>query len=73
MTRIDLDKGNPGVLTKEEFKVALQEFFSGKDYHFMGKTDENLDALVSAAEKELEVKGQDSLDYKNLFLEVMIL
>ena len=70
MTRIDLEKGNPGVLTREEFKVALQEFFSGKDYHFLGKTDENLDALVRAAEMELEAKSEESLDYKNLFLEV---
>jgi len=48
----------------------LQEFFSGKDYFFLGKTDENIDALVHAAENQLEAKEQDTLDYKNLFLEV---
>ena len=63
MTKLDADKGNPGVLTKEEFKVALQEYFPQRN-------EEDIDKACAAAEVDLEAKDSDTLDYKSLFMEV---
>ena len=64
LTKLDADKGNPGVLTKEEFKVALQEYFPQR-------SEEDIDKACNAAEVDLEAKDSDTLDYKSLFMEVL--
>ena len=63
LTKIDVDKGNQGVLTKADFKEAVQEFFPQRD-------EENVIMLVKAAEAELDAKEADTLDYKSLFFQV---
>ena len=63
MTKIDADKGNSGVLTKEEFKAALQEYFPQR-------SEEDIDKACVAAEHDLEARDSDTLDYKSLFMEV---
>ena len=63
LTKVDLDKGNQGVLTKAEFKHALQDFFSQRD-------EENIVMLIKAAESELDAQDVDTINYKSLFIQV---
>ncbi len=60
--KMDVDKGNTGALTPEDFVVVLKEFFPAKEEAF-------IDALVKAAEEELGTT--DKFAYKDLFLEVL--
>lgn len=64
LTKIDVDKGNQGSLSKEDFKACLQEYFPERD-------EESITALVEMAEEELEAKEAETLEYKNLFMEVL--
>lgn len=63
MTKLDVDRGNQGILNKSDFKDGLQEFFAQRD-------EENIVMLVKAAETELDAKEADTLDYKSLFFQV---
>lgn len=62
--KMDVDKGNTGQLTPEDFVVVLKEFFPLKE-------ESSIDALVKAAEQELGTT--DKFQYKELFLEVLFL
>ena len=59
--KMDVDKGNTGQLSREDFIIVLREYFPLKD-------DSQIEALVKAAELELE--ASDKFQYKKLFREV---
>ena len=65
LTKLDVDKGNQGALSRAEFEEVLREVFSTAD-------DDAIAGLLKAADTELEVKEDEeaSIDYKNLFMEV---
>ena len=50
-------------MVREDMKGALRDFFSEK-------SEESLQLLIDAAETELEAKEVETLEYKNLFMEV---
>ncbi|KAK2189473.1 hypothetical protein NP493_106g07058 [Ridgeia piscesae] len=62
LTKLDVENGNPGTLNKLEFQEALGQYFPDK-------SQEDVIVLLGAAEKELEAKDIDDLEYKNLFME----
>ena len=66
---LDAETGNTGVIHKDDFRQSLQEFFSGKAYHFLGKDEESILRLVRIAETELDARVEDKLEYRDLFLE----
>ena len=66
LTKMDVEKGNPGSLTKDEFKKGVEEYFGT---HI---TDEEAISLLRAAETELEAKDLEEIEYKNLFTEVVL-
>jgi len=47
------------------FKLAITDFFEESD-----KSDAEIDALVKAAEQELDATDLNMIEYTNLFLEV---
>ena len=59
----DVDQGNQGTMVREDIKGALRDFFPEK-------SEESLQLLIDAAETELEAKEVETLEYKNLFMEV---
>ncbi|CAH1779147.1 unnamed protein product [Owenia fusiformis] len=62
LTQADADKGNTGTLTKEDFKIALQQYYPEKD-------EEKINKLIEQAEIELEAKDEEVLEYRNMFME----
>jgi len=60
LTKIDVDRGNQGALTREDLEVAFKEYFPTRD-------QDSILTLVKAAETELDAKELDLLDYKQLF------
>ncbi len=63
LTKVDVEKGNLGTLSKEDFQAVLQAYFPHR-------TEENILLLLRAAETQLEAKEEEVLEYKNLFMEV---
>lgn len=63
LTKIDMDKGNQGKLSKADFREGVSSYFSDID-------TETLNTMVRAAETEIEDKDADEIEYKNLFMEV---
>lgn len=61
--KIDLEKGNPGKITKEELRQGLKEIYPTID-------PETIVAIISAAEIELDAKDTDEIDYQEMFKEV---
>jgi Ca2+-binding EF-hand superfamily protein len=61
--KIDLEKGNPGKITKEELRQGLKEIYPMID-------PETIVAIISAAEIELDAKDTDEIDYQEMFKEV---
>ena len=70
LTKIDVEGGNQGELKKEEFCNAVAEYMEGLTQQVMD--GESLATLGKAAETELEAKDVETLEYKNLFMEVCI-
>lgn len=62
LTKVDVEKGNPGKLSREEFQQVLKDFFSKIP-------EDRLTRLMKAVDIELETKEADELEYKNLFME----
>ncbi|XP_064611191.1 translin-associated factor X-interacting protein 1-like isoform X2 [Liolophura sinensis] len=62
LTKVDVEKGNPGKLSREEFQQVLKEFFPQIP-------EDRLTRLMKAVDIELETKEADELEYKNLFME----
>lgn len=60
--KIDLEKGNPGKITKEELRQGLKEIYPTID-------PETIVAIISAAEIELDAKDTDEIDYQEMFKE----
>ena len=63
LTKIDMDKGNQGKLSKADFREGVSSYLPDIDA-------ETLNALMRAAETEMEDKEAEELEYKNLFMEV---
>ena len=64
LTKNDLEKGNQGSLSKQEFEELLKEFLEGAD-------EESIASLINAASNEMEMGEEDvTIEYKNLFMEV---
>ena len=66
LTKIDMDKGNQGKLSKADFREGVKSYLTDID-------DETLNSMMRAAETEMEDKESDELEYKNLFMEVSLL
>lgn len=62
LTNIDLDKGNTNKLSKADFREGLSTFLVGVDA-------DTLNALMRAAESEMDDKDSDMVEYKNFFME----
>ena len=63
LTKLDMDKGNVGKLSKADFREGISSYLTDVD-------EETLNALMRAAETEMEDKEADEIEYKNLFMEV---
>ena len=63
LTTIDVEKGNPGKISKDEMRNGIRTVFPSVD-------DEAINAMVKGAEVELDAKETDEIDYKELFKEV---
>ena len=63
--KIDLDKGNPGKITKDELRQGLKDVFPNID-------PESIVSIISAAELELDAKDAEELDYQEMFKEVCV-
>ncbi|WAR12866.1 TXIP1-like protein, partial [Mya arenaria] len=62
LTTIDMDKGNQGKLSKADFREGLASYLTGVDADM-------LNAMMRAAESEMDNKEADEIEYKNLFME----
>ncbi|KAK3085940.1 hypothetical protein FSP39_011055 [Pinctada imbricata] len=62
LTKIDVDKGNPGTITKAELRNGIQTIFPAI-------SEESLEAMMKAGEVELDNKESDEVDYKEVFKE----
>ncbi|XP_045191892.2 translin-associated factor X-interacting protein 1-like [Mercenaria mercenaria] len=62
LTTIDMDKGNQGKLSKADFREGLASYLIGVDA-------DTLNAMMRAAESEMDNKEVDEIEYKNLFME----
>ncbi|KAK6185214.1 hypothetical protein SNE40_007497 [Patella caerulea] len=58
----DMENGNQGTLSKDDFKEGLKEFLVGVE-------EDALTVLLKAAETELDANDTANLEYKNLFTE----
>lgn len=67
---MDVDKGSLGELTKDDFRAGLGEYLEGLMLQVID--DETMNNLVKAAESELDAKDAETLQYKNLFMEVSL-
>ena len=64
LTKHDLEKGNQGALSKQEFEELLKNFLVHAD-------DESIASLINAASNEMEMAEDEvTIEYKNLFMEV---
>lgn len=63
LTSIDVEKGNPGKITKSELMSGIQTVFANVD-------EESMTGLVKAAELELDAQNAEEIDYKEMFKEV---
>ena len=63
LKKCDVDKGNLNSLSKEDFLLAIKEFFPNK-------SEESITNLLKAAETQLDAREVESLEYENLFREV---
>lgn len=61
--KIDMDKGNPGKITKEELRKGLKDVFPTID-------PETIVAVINSAEVELDAKETDEVAYQEMFQEV---
>ena len=66
LTKHDLEKGNQGALTRQEFEELLRAFLTTAD-------DESIASLINAASSEMEMAEDEiTIEYKNLFMEVRL-
>lgn len=63
LTSIDVEKGNPGKITKDELRTGIRTVLPAVD-------EEAMVALIKGAELELEAQNTDDIDYKEMFKEV---
>lgn len=63
LTSIDVEKGNPGKITKNELMSGIQTVLPNVD-------EESMAALVKGAELELDAQNAEEIDYKEMFKEV---
>lgn len=63
LTSIDVEKGNPGKITKNELISGIQAVLPNVD-------EESMAALVKGAELELDAQNAEEIDYKEMFKEV---
>lgn len=62
LTSIDVEKGNPGKITKNELISGIQTVLPNVD-------EESMAALVKGAELELDAQNVEEIDYKEMFKE----
>ncbi|CAG5134361.1 unnamed protein product [Candidula unifasciata] len=66
MTKLDAQKGNEGILSFEDFRKCLVEFFHLSDQENEATT---VTIMMKAVQDELEITDEQPVDYKVLFTE----